>query len=276
MITRILLIAAVGFPCIAQDISMNSLQTSSMPVQTVVIKPIEQQIIDLESRNNNLSSFAVKGSVTINNKGKDTTLNAVVITTNDKTRIRISYGELLIVDYMVCGNNVEIYLPMKSVVFKGLRDDLIKLDSWFALLTSELCGYSLAFPSAWDANATQRRYIREKSTMVILASDSDVIKALKKVTFDKYDNEMVISNVYKYNNDGELKGMISFSDYKIIKDKLIPHKVLFSVSADTKITFNFNEIWINDTFDDKTIFSIKVPPEIKSLGVQELDKKDWL
>ena len=278
MITRILLIVVVGLPCIAQDVSMNNI-SSAIPTQTIKPRTVEDEIFDLETRHNGISSIAVKGNVVINSKGKDTTLNAVAVTTGDKTRIRISFGEMMqIIDYSIREDRAKIYLPRKDVIFQGTKQDVMSLDSWFALLTSELCGHSLAFPNAWDANATQRRYIREKSTMVVFTmSDDNTVKILKKIVFQHHNSDMVISNVYKYNNNGDLIGIINFNDYKKVNDKLIPHKISFAVNSDTQITFNFSEMWINDSLDD-SIFEIKLPQDVntKILDVPELGKKDWL
>jgi hypothetical protein len=181
-----------------------------------------------------------------------------------------------IVDYSIEDDKATIYLPRKNVVFSGSKEKLCEMKSWFALLASELCGYSLMFPKAWDTNGTQRRYIREKSTMLVLDTSSEIIKVLKKIVFDRTTNgELIINNVYKYNDSGELCGIISFGNFKRFKGKLIPHEVSFSVNNKTKVTFTFTEMWINEPLRDN-IFQINIPEETKTLELEELDKKDWL
>jgi len=275
MNTKLLLLAVVASPCLclSQDLAMNNI-----PLTTAVTSHTDhQQICDMETRGYGLDNLLVKGTVVINSKGKDTNLNAVVFTTNQSTRIRINYAEIAqVIDYSVTGEKATIFLPRKDVVFTGSKVDVCKLKSWFSLLTSELCGYSLMFPNAWDANATQRRYIREKNTMVVINTTGDIVKVLKKVVFGRTtDGKIIITNIYKYDENGDLTGIISFDNYKTINGQLIPHQVSFSVTEDAKITFNFSEVLMDQQYNE-TIFNITIPPEAKTLDIQELEKKDWL
>jgi hypothetical protein len=276
---RSLLLALIAFPymCIAQDIqvAMSNIQTVA-PSQPIT-KPIEHEVTELETRHNNVSSILVKGKVAINTKeGKGMELNAALFTTGTQTRIRIEFAGTVITDYVLDDTKATIFLPHKNVAFLGEKTEVIKLQSWFSLLTSELCGFSMAFPEAWDTEATQRRYMKDKNTMIVFRMNGDVVQVLKKVVFAKKGSDLVVSNIYKYNKEGELSGVISFDDYKTVSDKLIPHKISFAVNEDATIVFNFQEINLNESARSEGIFQIQIPTEVKKLDVVELDKKNWL
>jgi hypothetical protein len=273
-----LLLALMVFPyiCIAQDIqvAMNNIQAITPTKQEV--KSIEHEITELETRNNNISSILVRGKALINTKeGKGMELNASLFTTGTQTRIRIDYAGAVITDYVLDNTKTTIFLPHKNVVFLGEKTEIIKLQSWFSLLTAELCGFSMAFPEAWDTQATQRRYMKDKNTMIIFRMNGDVVQILKKVVLARKGTDLVISNIYKYDKEGNLAGMISFEDYKMVSDKPIPHKISFAVNEDTSIMFNFQEINLNES-KSEGIFQIQIPTEAKKMDVGELDKKNWL
>ncbi len=276
-----LLIALIALPylSIAQEVAMNNMVQTSV-VQTSVTQPvikIEDEVAELESRHASLTSILVKGTVNINSatKGKGLTLNAAMFTTGEQTRIRIDYGGASIIDYVLDGKNVTIYLPYKEVAFSGTKEEVIKLKSWFSLLTSELSSLSVAFPVAWDEHATQRRFMKEKNSMVVFNVDNDMVKILKKVNFTRSNRDLVISNVYKYDTNGDLAGMITFDNYKTIEGKLLPHKVVFAVTEDTTIHFEFSEVQF-DQAASSNVFKLTIPAEVRKFDVGELEKKDWL
>jgi len=274
-----LLIALITLPylSIAQEVvAMNSMVQTSV-VQTTPFKTVENEIVDLESRHSSITSILVKGTVNINSttKGKGLTLNAVLFTTGDKTRIRIDFAGAPIIDYVLRDDLVTIYLPHKDVVFSGTREETTKLKSWFSLLASELSGFSMAFPDAWAEHATQRRFMREKNSMVIFNIQNDLVKILKKVTFTKASRDLIIGNVYKYDDNGDLSGVIMFDAYKTIDGKLLPHKVSFAVNEENTIQFGFTEVEFDQPASD-TIFQIRIPTETRKFHVSELEKKDWL
>jgi len=276
-----LLIALIVLPylSIAQEVAMNNMVQTSV-VQTSVPQPIrkvEDEVAELETRHTSLASILIRGTVSINSvtKGKGLALNAALFTTGEQTRIRIDYGGAPIIDYMLDRKNVTIFLPHKEVVFSGTKEEVIKLKSWFSLLTSELSGLSIAFPTAWDEYASQRRFIREKNSMVIFKVDNDMVKVLKKVNFTKSNQDLVISNVYKYDTNGDLAGMITFDNYKMIESRLLPHKVVFAVNEETTIHFEFSEVQF-DQAASSSVFKLTIPTEVRKYDVGELEKKDWL
>jgi len=276
-----LLIALITLPylSIAQEVAMNNMVQTSV-VQTSVPQPIrkvEDEVAELETRHISLASILIRGTVSINSitKGKGLALNAALFTIGEQTRIRIDYGGAPIVDYILDGKNVTIFLPHKEVVFSGTKEEVIKLKSWFSLLTSELCNLSIAFPIAWDEHATQRRFMREKNSMVIFKVDNDMVKVLKKVNFTKSNQDLVISNVYKYDTNGDLAGMIIFDNYKMVEGRLLPHKVVFAVNEETTIYFEFSEVQF-DQAASSNVFKLTIPTETKKFDVGELEKKDWL
>jgi hypothetical protein len=274
-----LLIALItlSYLAMAQEVAMNNIVQTSVVQTSIQQTKITDEIADLESRVSGISSILVKGTVNINNtiKGKGLTLNAVLFTTGDKTRIRIDFAGAPIIDYVLRDDLVTIYLPHKDVVFSGTRDETTKLKSWFSLLVSELSGFSMAFPEAWAEHATQRRFMREKNSMVIFNIQNDLVKILKKVTFTKASRDLIIGNVYKYDDNGDLSGVIMFDTYKTIDGKLLPHKVSFAVNEENTIQFGFTEVEFDQPASD-TIFQIRIPTETRKFHVSELEKKDWL
>ncbi len=273
----LLAIMALPYVVIAQDIAMtnNSVMPSTIPGK--IVETDVAAVAALENRDVGISSILIKGLVTIKTNGKETILNAAVFTDNISTRVRIEFGNILIIDYVKKEKEVSLYLPRKDVMFKGTSEEVTKLKSWLSLLTSELSGYSLVYPNAWDANAAQRRYIREKSTMVIFSLKEDIVNVHKKVTFQKDKSNLIIENVYKYDEEGELCGLITFDNYKTIEGSLVPHKVSFAVSEDTTVIFNFQEISFNQSASP-TVFEIRPAAEtpLKNLGFSDWSKKDWL
>ena len=276
-----LLIALITLPylSIAQEVvAMNNMvQTSVVQTSVPIQAKITDEVMDLESRHSGVTSILVKGTVNINSavKGKGLTLNAVLFTTGDKTRIRIDFAGAPIIDYVFDGNLVTIYLPHKDVVFSGTKEEVIKLKSWFSLLASELSGFSMAFPDAWAEHATQRRFMREKNSMVVLNVEGDIVKVLKKVAFTKSNHDLVIGNIYKYDDNGDLSGIIMFDAYKEVGNKLLPHKVSFAVNEENTIQFAFSEVEF-DQPTNGTIFQIRIPTETRKFNVSELEKRDWL
>jgi len=274
-----LLIALItlSYLAMAQEVAMNNIVQTSVVQTSIQQTKITDEIADLESRVSGVSSILVKGTVNINNtiKGKGLTLNAVLFTTGDKTRIRIDFAGAPIIDYVLRDDLVTIYLPHKDVVFSGTREETTKLKSWFSLLASELSGFSMAFPDAWAEHATQRRFMREKNSMVIFNIQNDLVKILKKVTFTKASRDLIIGNVYKYDDNGDLSGVIMFDAYKTIDGKLLPHKVSFAVNEENTIQFGFTEVEFDQPASD-TIFQIRIPTETRKFHVSELEKKDWL
>jgi hypothetical protein len=275
-----LLIALITLPylSIAQEVAMNSIvQTSVVQTATPPTRKVEEEVAELETRHVSLTSILVKGTVRINSatKGKGLALNAALFTTGEQTRIRIDYGGASIIDYVLDGNNVIISLPYKDVAFSGTKEEVIKLKSWFSLLTSELSGLSVAFPTAWDEHASQRRFMKEKNSMIVFNVEDDVVKVLKKVVFAKLNKDLVISNVYKYDANGDLAGVITFDNYKAVEGRLLPHKIAFAVNEETTIQFEFGEVQF-DQAANSNVFKLTIPTETRKFDVGELEKKDWL
>jgi hypothetical protein len=103
------------------------------------------------------------------------------------------------------------------------------------------------FPEAWDPNANCRFFRQEggKNVIYVCFKDGQSIRPIKKVCLKLEKGQSVIEKIVRYDDQGNVSGIISYFDYKPMtidgKEYLLPSVLSLKVDENDHFVFTLKE-----------------------------------
>jgi len=213
-------------------------------------------------------------------KKKDYDLNGIYLGDKEgNIRLRIKYGDRLILDMGIHGETVDLHLPRKNRYYRGSRKQLLNAEdcelSIFAIAGNM---HDLFFPRAWTRDAIERFQMKpEKEQEVIeVIERPGLMKRLARRL--KINPGLPVADAVEVFNRAEKTiGTITYSDYRLTPEKQgdskqappYPGRVLLTpVSAQRSLQMDVTKLHIDAPITAEK-FEVEVPDDLKVTDLGE-------
>lgn len=162
-------------------------------------------------------------------------------------KVAISYGPIEIITFGLSPKDVVFKLSRDNEAYVGTLQEAQDGKKICKILSSDLCGLQMFFPEAWDPKANCRFSRQENGENVIYVCfrDESGIKPIKKVCLKFKNGESTIEKIVRYDNHGNVAGIISYSGYQPMnidgKNYLLPSVVSLKVDENDHFVFTLKE-----------------------------------
>ena len=255
MIRIFALFFALCLPVLATDLAVNSsaIQDTDHAIRITEIGQKKNRAVDeIESRSSSFGNFAAEFDVKYNTleKGqpKEYLLSGQVLGFKEGfIKVAIAYGPIEIITFGLSPKEVVFKLARDNEAYVGTLKEAQGGKKICKILSSDLCGLQMFFPEAWDPNANCRFSRQEggKNVIYVCSKDGQSIRPIKKVCLKLEKGQSVIEKIVRYDDQGNVSGIISYSDYKPMtidgKEYLLPSVVSLKVDENDHFVFTLKE-----------------------------------
>jgi len=162
-------------------------------------------------------------------------------------KVAISYGPMEIMTFGLSPKDVVFKLSRENQAYVGTLQEAQEGKRICKILSSDLCGLQMFFPEAWDPKANCRftRCENGKNVIYVCSKDEKSIRPIKKVCLKFENGESVIEKIVRYDDYGNVSGVISYSGYKPMtidgKNYLLPSILSLQVDENDHFVFTLKE-----------------------------------
>jgi len=162
-------------------------------------------------------------------------------------KVAISYGPIEIITFGLSPKDVVFKLSRDNEAYVGTLQEAQEGKKICKILSSDLCGLQMFFPEAWDPKANCRyvRYENGRNVIYVCFKDGQTVRPIKKVCLKFENGQRVIEKIVRYDDYGNVSGIISYSNYKSItidgKECLLPSVLSLKVDENDHFVFTLKE-----------------------------------
>jgi hypothetical protein len=162
-------------------------------------------------------------------------------------KVAISYGPIEIITFGLSPKDVVFKLARDNEAYVGTLQEAQDGKKICKILSSDLCGLQMFFPEVWDPKANCRfaRYESGKNVIYVCSRNGSGVKPVKKVCLKFEKGETVIEKIVRYDDQGNVAGIISYSGYQPMtidgKNYLLPSVLSLKVDENDHFVFTLKE-----------------------------------
>jgi len=215
--------------------------------------PKRNHLVDkIESRSSSFDNFVAEFDVKFNTMEKGQPKEYVLTGQAQGfkqgfIKVAISYGPIEIITFGLSPKDVVFKLARDNEAYVGTLQEAQEGKKICKILSSDLCGLQMFFPEAWDPKANCRfaRLENGKNVIYVCSRDDSGVKPIKKVCLKSENGESIIEKIIRYDNQGNVAGIISYSGYQPMtidgKNYLLPSVLSLRVDENDHFVFTLKE-----------------------------------
>lgn len=191
---------------------------SAQPVMTTYRASLDS-VRKIDTRRDNVSSVATELLVCIRDeqRNKEVGLGGAYIGNRDgDVRLQLRFAKWLVMDLALRGDEVQLWLPRKNVMYRGRRSEIRSAPQNELSLIAEVgTAHELFFPRAWSGGATDRCLHSTPLQQVIsvVARSNAPDRILRRMGLSR--GGPVADWVEVYTGGGTYQGIVRYDHYQV-------------------------------------------------------------
>jgi hypothetical protein len=211
-----LLVLPVAVGLAAPWVSLPGLE-AVVPVAARSQQNVLSIVDELDKRRKDTQSVVARLKVVMHDMTRDreVTLDGAYLgDAQGNVRLRLKYGEKLLIDLAFRQDTVELWLPRRDRFFRGTRTEVLAQgDNDLILLANVGNAHDLFFPRAWTDHAVERRLglFNGRQAVTVLEGSGSAVRRAKRLSLSP---TQPVAESQEILNGGRILGRIQYADYR--------------------------------------------------------------